>query len=225
MKVKTEYRQFTKDMKNLIDYSIGFLDGARVAEPKLLNRMGKDVVERVKEFIDSNARQSPEALHHVYEWYRVGSPEARLFEISYTNKDGGLTINATMSQSKSIKSGSNVPFYNKASIMEKGLPVTITPRRSSVLAFQSEDGATVFSSSPIQVDNPGGAAVAGGFEKIFNMFFSSYFSQSYLMSSGIFDHIKKPTAFAKNLPKAKSGGKAAGYSAGYNWMSQSGVDL
>jgi hypothetical protein len=225
MKINTNSRQFMKDMNSLINYSIGFLDGAKGAEAKLIDRLGADVVEEIKAFIDSNARQSPEAMHHVYEWYKTGSPEARLFEISYKNISGGLTVNATLSQSKSIKSGSNVPFYNKASIMENGIPVTISPRKSNVLAFQSEDGDTVFSSSPVTVENPGGSEVAGSFEKIFNLFFSSYFSQAYLRSSGIFDHIKKPTAFKKNLSRAKTNGKVAGYNAGYDWMSQSGVSL
>jgi len=74
-------------------------------------------------------------LHHVYEWYQTGSPAARLFDINYISNQIGLSFNSTFRQSVSIKSGSKVPFYNKAQIIENGIPVTIRPVSSEVLSF------------------------------------------------------------------------------------------
>lgn len=222
IKVKTDSKKFFRDMEQLTDYALGFLDGAKSGAPRLEENMGKDVVEALKKFIDSNARVNPETLHHVYEWHKAGSPESRLFEISYSSGSSGLTINATLSQSKSIKAGSRTPFYDKARIMESGIPVTIAPRRTEVIAFE-KDGEMVFTKKPFTVDAPGGPMVSGSFEKIFDSFFDNYFTQSYLRSSGILDHIKNPSSFGKNLRQAKVGGRSAGSRVGYNWITQTGL--
>jgi hypothetical protein len=220
--VKTDSKKFFRDMEQLTDYALGFLDGAKSGVSKLERNIGGDVVEALRQFIDSNARVNPETLHHVYEWHKTGSPESRLFEISYDSGSSGLTINATLSQSKSVRIGSRTPFYDKAMIMESGVPVTIAPKRTEAIAFEA-NGETVFTKKPFTVESPGGPLVSGSFEKIFNSFFENYFRQSYLRSSGILDHIKNPSSFGKNLRQAKAGGRAAGSRVGYNWITQTGL--
>lgn len=222
MKITIDDRQFMREMKNIIGYAEGFLVGAKSAEPKLLKNLGVSVKEILEEYIDAIARMDPEQLHHVYEWYQVGSPDARLFNIDYTVNGTGLSVSSTFSQSRSVKAGSKVPFYDKAAMMESGVSVTIKPRESSVLAF-TVDGQQVFTPNTVTVNNPGGRAVQGAFKNTFESFFKQYLSQSMLDISGISRDIKNPVAFKKNLNAGKTGGKAVGLRVGAEWIARAGA--
>jgi hypothetical protein len=206
-----------RDLNNIIEYSVGFLDGAQKGKPELTRRLGAVTVETLKQYIDSNARANPMSLHHVYEWYQTGSPEARLFDIEYTVTGMGLSINSTFRQSQVIKAGSNTPFYNKATMMENGVSVTIRPKRSDYLAFDTPE-KTVFTKNPITVSNPGGSEVVGSYERTFESFFNNYFSQAFLGKSGLLSFLSDTSAFKDNMRKGKRAGRAAGISTGYNWI-------
>jgi hypothetical protein len=215
--IRLNQSKLVKDLNNIVDYSLGFISGVQKGKTIFLNNLGSSVQSILEAFIDSNARSNPQALHHVYEWYRTGSPDARLFDIRYTVSNVGLSFYSSFRQSNTIKNGSSVPFYNKAQIMESGVPVTIVPKRSSVLAFE-EDGETIFTRKPINVDNPGGSAVQNSFENTVNLFFTRYFSQAFLRTSGLYDYFNNPRVYKKNLQKGKTSGKAAGISTGYAWI-------
>ena len=217
IKVRFNSKDFAKTFASITDFSAGFLDGAKSAKAELIEQIGHATKEMLQDFVDSNARINPDVLHHVYEWYMTGSPQARLFDIKYSSSQGGLSVNATFSQSKSIKSGAKKPFYNKAIVMEKGISLTIVPRDSKVLAFE-ENGEQVFTRGPVVVQNPGGPQVAGSFERVFNQFFNSYYSQSFMRTSGLDSRIGDTTAFVNGLRQAKSLGKQAGVSAGRQWL-------
>ena len=137
IKVTADTSKFVKETNNVLQYAIGFFEGVKGAESKMLANVGKSAIEMLKEFIDSNARMTPEALHHVYEWHEAGSPAARIFDIEYRVVSGGLSFNSTFRQSTSLKMGSKTPFYDKARIMEQGIPVTIVPIQSKVLALKT----------------------------------------------------------------------------------------
>lgn len=220
MKVVTDDLQFMKDMNGVIAYSNGFLQGAKVSKPKMLANLGQELKVLIGEFIDSNARIDPSSLQHVYEWYQSGSSDARLFDLDYDVVGGGLTMSATLTQSSSIKNGSNVPFYNKAKIMEQGIPVTIKPKNSGVLMFDV-DNKTVFTPNEVTVNNPGGDNARGSFEQTFKEFFTVYLSQTLLEVSGIAQNLKNPIDFKNNFHTSKTGGSAAGFRAGVQWMSRS----
>ena len=222
MKPMVDDTRFMRDMSNILDYSIGFMDGVQRGKTKFLDNLGKSSVQVLKDYIDTMAKVDPQMLHHVYEWSQTGSPEARLFDISYVAKQNGLSMSYTFRQSTSIKNGSKVPFYDKARIMEEGIPVTIKPTTAKVLAFQ-DNGEQVFAKNPVSVDTPGGSQVAGSFEKTFDHFFQTYFSQVFLYSSGIIDYLKNPTVFKKTLPAGKKGGRSTGLSTGYRWIANAGV--
>jgi hypothetical protein len=211
-----DLKAFNKDMKNILGYSNGFLEGAQQAKPALLKVLGARISEILKDFIDSNARVNPESLHHVYEWYQTGSPNARLFDIDYAVVGGGLSISSSFSQSRSIKSGSRVPFYNKAAIMESGVPVTITPRTKLVFEV---DGETVFTPNSVTVVNPGGAT-EGEYQKVLDTFFNSYLKQSFL--NEVFYSLKREKDFKTKFASAKRGGRALGLTTGYNWIMKVG---
>lgn len=219
--VKFDDKKFMREMQNIVDYSIGFLDGVQAAKPKFSAIFGESILEALKRFIDSNARVNPDALHHMYEWSKSGSPDARLFDINYIVTSRGLSFNSEFRQSTSVKSGSNVPFYDKARIMENGIPVRIAPKRAESLAFEL-DGKTVFTKREVIVDNPGGD-VAGEYEKIFSSFFGRYFSQGFLASTGILNYISNPKAFKNNLRSGAKFGRSIGRSVGYDWLASAGV--
>jgi hypothetical protein len=175
-------------------------------------------------YVDVSARGNRSALHHVYEWYQTGSPNARLFDINYTVSNLGLSISSTFRQSRTVKEDSNVPFYNKAKIMEEGSPVTISPKRSSVLVF-TEGGNTIFTKKSITIRNPGGNSVQGSFEKTMDEFMLRYFKQSFLRASGIYDYIKKPTVFKKNIKSGAKLGKSKGIDTGFKWIANAKIGV
>jgi len=216
IKVKFDDKQFKKDMDNLTEYAVGFLEGVQRGKVELLKEVGKRASEILYEYIDSAARVNPSSLHHVYEWYQTGSPEARLFDLQYSAAAGSLSMNATFTQSRSVRNGSTVPFYNKAAIMERGISVVIRPRAVRALRF-IDDGEEVFSKGPIVVNSPGGEAAAGGFDRIFSEFFERYFTQSFMEVSGLAARIRNTSAFVRSFNRGRTGGKGLGNEVGYRW--------
>jgi hypothetical protein len=222
MRTKINTTQFNRDMKNLVNYSLGFLEGAQLGKKALFHRLAPEVIEMFKQYVDSNARANPSSLHHVYEWYQSGSPDARLFDIDYTVSGIGLSFRSTFSQSVSIQQGSSVPFHDKARLMEAGVSATIRPRNAEALRFEI-DGETVFSKSPTFIPNVGGTATTGGFESIFDEFFSKYFSQAFLRLSGISKTLNNPIVYKRDLPAGLKGGKSVGLKTGFRWVANAGV--
>lgn len=221
-KLVIDTKQLNKDMRNIIAYSEGFLEGVQKGKKRFFNNFGKMLIDSAKQFIDSSARLNPAMLHHVYEWQKTGSPNARLFNINYFINEYGLSFNYTFSQSSTIKDGSNQPFYDKARIMEQGIPVTIAPVNSDVLAFDYQ-GEEVFTKNEVTVNNPGGEQVKGSFEKVYSEFFTKYFSQAFLKTSGIMDYLENPVLYKTNFLKAKNGGRNLGVQVGYNWIGNAGI--
>lgn len=215
-------KKFMREMQNIVKYSEGFLDGAKAGKPQMMKNLAISTIEMLKDFVDMSARMDPQNLHHVYEWYQVGSPDARLFDIDYIVSAGGISINSSFRQSVTASAGSSTPFYDKARIMEQGIPVVIKPRKAKVLAF-SVDGEQVFSKSPIVVDHPGGQATQGAYEETFKTFFDRYFNQSFLHVTGIYDSIKDVSTFKHNLASGSRSGKSTGYNTGYKWISKIGA--
>lgn len=219
-KVTINNKKFQRDMDNMVDYAVGFLSGVKQGYPSFLRQLGAISIEALKQYVDSNAKVSPQLLHHVYEWDQTGSPGSRLFDVDYQLVGSGLSFSSTFSQSKSIKNGSLVPFYNKADIMENGIPVTIVPKKR-VLAFEV-DGETIFTSRPVTVENPGGQ-VQGEYERVFRTFFNRYFTQAFLQSTGIATYLSNPVDFSKNFKSGKRQGRALGVRVGQNWISKAGI--
>lgn len=222
MKLSIDTKQFKKDLNNIIEYSFGYVDGVHAGKSMFFRNLGLNISEMLKKYIDSNARVNPQALNHIYEWYQVGSPNARLYDIKYTVSNLGLSFITNFKQSSSIKDGSRVPFYDKARIMEEGIPVVITPRESDVLVFE-KDGETIFTKNSVNVDNPGGSATTGAFEKVIDSFFTKYFTQAFLRSSGISNYLENPILYKKNLVLGKKLGRSKGLDVGYRWITNAGL--
>lgn len=223
IKVKFNTKEFNKTMNNVIDYSIGFLDGTKQGKKTFMNNLGESVKDMADKYIDAAARSNPDLLHHIYEWYRTGSPDARLFDIQFKASEDTINFMSVFNQSTSVQNGSNTPFFDKARIMESGVSVVIAPRTSRVLAFEV-DGEQVFTPNPVRVDNPGGAT-SGQYSNIFNQFFQRYFSQAFLMSSGVKQKLENPQAFKESFGAGGKQGKAAGVRAGTKWITSIKVEV
>ncbi len=141
MRVALTVNSFEKQLINIAQYSLGFLEGVQRGKKVFLDNLGKATILSLGQYIDIEAKADRSALHHVYEWYQTGSPAARLFDIDYTVSNLGLSVSSTFRQSRTIQANSNTPFYNKARIMEEGIPVVIKPKANSVLRFY-EGGET-----------------------------------------------------------------------------------
>jgi hypothetical protein len=217
MRVSLNAKDFEKSILNIANYSIGFLDGAQKGKSVFLKNLGKSTILVLKQYVDAEARSNPKALHHIYEWYKTGSPNARLFDFDYTVSNLGLSFKSTFKQSSSLSQGSSTPFYNKAKIMEDGTPVKISPKKSKVLVFES-NGETVFTSNDITIDNPGGDYVSGSFERAVDEFFNVYFRQSFLASSGLKSYINNPILYKQNIKKGSKSGKSVGVNTGFKWI-------
>jgi hypothetical protein len=214
--IKINDKDLMRNMNNIINYSFGFLEGIQKGKRIFLDNLGKDITELVKEYIDSSARVNPSRLHHVYEWYQNGSPDARLFDINYTVSNLGLSFKSTFSQSRTIKDGSRTPFYDKARIMEDGIPVTISPVKAKVLSFEI-DGEQVFTKGPVVVENPGGNS-QGGFESVVDQFFTQYFTQAFLRKSGALSELENVQIYKNNFAAGSKQGRGKGIETGYRWI-------
>ena len=224
MRVSIQTNNFEKELLNIANYSLGFLEGAQKGKKVFLDNLGRGVIFALGQYVDVEARANKEALHHVYEWYQTGSPQARLFDITYTVSNLGLSLNSTFRQSRTLQQDATTPFYNKAKIMENGIPVVIRPKKNSVLRFY-EGGETVFTSKPVTVRNPGGNQVEGSFERIFDEFMTRYFTQAFLRASGISDYISNPVIYKKNLPAGAKQGRPKGVSTGYKWITNAKIEV
>lgn len=224
MIVRTNSKNFEKQLLNIVEYSVGFLEGVHKGKRIFLQNLAEGILPIMYNYIDIEAKANPVAMHHVYEWYKTGSPFARLYDINYTVSNLGLSINSTFKQSKTKSNNSDTPFYNKAKIMENGVPIKIKPKQSSVLRFEI-DGETVFTNKPVTVTNPGGTEVSGSFERVFDSFMNNYFKQSFLAASGLSDYIRKPSLYKKNFKSGSKLGKNVGIATGYTWITNAKVGI
>jgi hypothetical protein len=142
------------------------------------------------DYIDAKARTAPRSFHHVYEWGRVGENEARLFELKKLPSDGlSLKVNYELLDSQSFvpseNSNNKHVFVKKASIMEEGKTVVISPRFSERLVFDV-DGYTVFmpKGQSVTVKKPGGAATKNAFFAQYRYFFTGQLVSMSIKKSG-----------------------------------------
>lgn len=222
MRVVFNDKQFLKEMNNIMNYSTGFLEGVQRGKYGMLQNVGESISILLGEFIDSNARNNPQMLQHVYEWYNSGNRSERLFDIHFMLMRNGVSFDYTFRQSQSVKDGSSVAFYDKAEIMEEGRAVVIKPRNKDILSFVV-DGEQVVTSQPVEVSHPGGLYAQGSFQKTMESFFSTYLTQTFIQVSGLKDYISNPISYKKSLSSGKINGRSVGIDAGYRWMIMAGA--
>lgn len=219
--IRYDKKNFEKTLKNTINYSLGFLDGAKSGTIVFNTKLAEIAEESLKKYIDVKARANPELLHHVYEWNQVGNPSARLFEINAVASKTNIVITGEFIASRSVSENSNEPFVDKANVMENAISILVKPKSSDVLAFDV-NGQQVFTVNSIFIENPGGDRVAGSFGKTVNDFFEVYFTTTVLKQSGIFEQLSFPKEFTENFVNGAKIGRAAGKKAGLDYMNVKG---
>lgn len=142
------------------------------------------------DYVDAKARTAPKSFYHVYEWGRVGDDQARLFKLKQLPADGlSLKVNYELTDSKSFvpseNSNNKHVFVKKASVMEDGKTVVISPRFSERLVFDV-DGYTIFmpKGESVTVKKPGGAATKNSFFAQYRYFFTGQLVNMSIKKSG-----------------------------------------
>ena len=160
----------------------------RLFKTTIFNQIDKDFGL----FIDSQARIKPRSLHHVYEWNKTGQTTSRLFKLNKLESTGlsfkidyEFTPSKTSVPSKNRKQTSRYVFTNKASVMEKGLPIIIRPKSSERLVFEI-DGQAVFmpKGKSVTVKSPGGRASTNQFDLAYSRYFSGPLVSNSIKASG-----------------------------------------
>jgi uncharacterized protein YuzE len=223
--VKYDTKIFTKTMRNAVAYSNGFADGIQLNRTRFNQQLGNVAVEMLNKYIDSRARIDQDSLHHVYEWGMAGSPGGRLFRIQAKASPSNIVFFGDFLSSRSVSDTSEEPFVNKAEVMENAILVEVSPK-GKVLAFESEEGETVFTTDTVYIANPGGDAVAGSFGKIIEEFFDSHFTAQVLIQTGLMKKLSYPVEFSSGFAAgASGGGRAVGINAGQKYLTIRGAEF
>lgn len=137
-------------------------------------------------YVDNIARSNHMKYHHLYEPGYTGEQKYRLFQANVSGeKNPTLSFNFIQSR---IPGESGYVFYNRAYVMENGIPLTIKPKNSRFLRFQYK--GKYFTKKQVYVAQPGGPQVAGSFVEIFNIFMTQIANKA-LEEYGFFDRIEK----------------------------------
>lgn len=158
------------------------------------SRFTKTIFDQIQKdfglYIDSQARVKPKSLHHVYEWKRIGHPNARLFKLKVLSQEGiSFRIGYQFLDSKTLvptdKGVHRHVFKDKARIMESGTPVVIRPRFAQSLVFEVP-GGTVYmpKGHTVTVKRPGGKAATNQFSLAYARFFSGNLVNNSIKNSG-----------------------------------------
>ena len=169
--------------------------------------------KRFVQSLDREAAMNPKKYHHIYEWGRIGSSDARLFVLERGSVLGGnLVINSKFLPSRkpvpipsgAMEQGSNGRrvtkrniFKDKAKIMESGLSVNYTAK--SVLAFLGRDGMVFLPKGyHVHINNPGGTATTNAFKEFMIRWYSTYADQ-VMISSGFYNKLAQDVARTLNI--------------------------
>lgn len=157
------------------------------------------------QYLDSRARQNPDAYHHVYEFGKTGNSSGRLFTaVVGSSPDGSATLTYSFTPAKE-PNPEGYPFPNKAEVMENGETIIVRPKKSRYLKFEINDGQFVSLEKAV-VRNPGGTEVKGSFRSTFQTFMASQGS-TLLERLGYFQKIEQAMINKRSLmiPRINSG--------------------
>jgi hypothetical protein len=221
LSTRLDSKQAMKTLNNMVQYTQGYIAESKAKEPYVANKLAQISINSFYDYLDGLARMHPGMLHHVYEWENVGNPAARLFELKKTMGASNVYVMADFLQSRAPATSTGDVFYDKATIMEEGLTVTIQEREASALFFEI-DGEEFFRAGPIVVQNPGGEAVRGSFTAAFEEFYNVYFEKVYLQAIKFYETLRNQNEYEANFAAAVKGGNAfaAGRHTALAWLTR-----
>jgi len=219
IKIKFNGKNFIDTIKNVTNYSQGFIDEVKRNQNKITEKISATSIVTFYNYLDGLARSHPGMLHHVYEWGQVGDPFGRLYELSFSLQGKSAVVKADFLESDIPSPTSKEPFYDKAYIMEEGIPVIVSEKDAQILFFEI-DGEEFFRHGPIYIANPGGSATRGSFIRAFNEFYNIYFTKQYLNSIRFYDHFKGSKEYEKNIKSASrsKNSMSIGKAAALSWI-------
>jgi len=221
LNVQFNAKQLVNMVNNTAQYGKGFTKGIELEKIFFMTELGKYTLETLNNYIDSQAKQNPGALHHVYEWGQIGSPAGRLFEIESIPGPNAIKFSGRFLASNSTSDTASEPFIYKAETMEEGISITVVPRNVTHLRFEVND-EIVFTKNAVTITHPGGPAVEGSFGKTTYTFFNSYFTNVVLQP--FLKDLATAEEFAQYFPQgARGGGYSLGIKAGRLYLSSAGV--
>jgi hypothetical protein len=155
----------------------GFIDGlsAKIGSDvnvgPVLTYAHSAMSERFDAYMSVIAPSAPKQFHHVYDWGRIGVPQAQLWRnvlrgrgaeryASFEFRASVLPVPFPEGDKKPFKRKHR--FIYKAMIMEYNMGVTIKPKRAKMLAFPVDD-KIIFTKGPVFVKSPGGPSTTGAF--------------------------------------------------------------
>jgi len=224
MTVSLDFSELVRKLNNAVEYSTGFVMAIEQERLAFNMKLGEVIKQMLEKYVDSQASLSPERLHHVYEWGQAGDPSARLFDFNMVATATHITLHSTFRQSQSASPSGGAPFADKATVMESGASITITPKDSGVIAFDV-DGETIFTSSEVFVEHPGGPEVAGAFKATIEGFLVGYVKPEVILP--IFRSMSTAREFKQYFPAGVNGGGFnTGQKAGRQYMKiKGGLDV
>jgi len=209
-------------MKNVVNYSEGFLSGVELERANFNKFLGGFTAEALGKYIDSKARMNSGELHHVYEPGETGNIGGRLFSFNVIATKSLININGKFLLSKKTPTNGGDPFINRAEIMENGIAITIVPKNGGMLAFE-DGGEMVFTRKSIVIEHPGGDGVAGSFGAVVDDFFQNFFTGAML--NPILNKLSTPNDFTRNLAAGAVSGKPIGVRAGRQYLNMVGLTV
>jgi hypothetical protein len=173
---------------------------------KFSSMIFKQIEQDFGNYIDAKARIAPKSLHHVYEWQKTGEKESRIFQLNKLSQDNlsfriGYSFNMSKSLVPTNKGKHRHVFANKASVMEAGVPIVISPRSAERLVFDT-GGYTVFmpKGASVTVRRPGGTRSKDSFKTAYKHFFTGDLVNQSIKKSGFQRLFNSSITKAMNLP-------------------------
>lgn len=225
--VKVDGKKLNKMLNNVVKYSDGFIKETKAKQSTVTSKLSETSINAFYDYLDGLARTNPGMLHHVYEWGNIGNPDARLVELKKSLGVNSATITSDFLISNSTPESGSEPFYEKATIMEEGIPITVQAVNAKAMFFQS-NGQEYFTAGPIVIENPGGEETRGSFLRAFEEFYNVYFDQVYLRAIRFYDHFSNPKSYSRNFPSAAQSSNAGqiGRTTALKWiLSMPGEEL
>ena len=179
--METDKISDTLDMINSVSYTIK--TNAHVNE--LINAAHRVISNAFIVHMSQVAFNSPEEFKHMYEWGRVGDPNARLWKHILRGTGNARVATFDFKASKKavpltpekIQVGvrKNHVFVWKAPVLELGLPVRISPKIATTLVmdYPKRSGQLVYTKRSIYIPRQGAEQVWGSFTNEFMRWFSS----------------------------------------------------
>lgn len=183
---------FTEDFNKISQaigqavYTAAYGMGAPGSVRKIETSVKNSVTRRFYPYVNAAARTNPKAFWHLYDGNHVGeSPYALFafdskqtgsstFDMAITFRPSTIMIPLTPAQATPGPSGRTVKksarFWNKALVMEYGLPTRIAPVKGKFLVFEGKSGNLVFHKGTIVVDHSN-SQTRGALRAIANRFF------------------------------------------------------